>query len=51
MKGFATGKTLYKFIDAVLCALNSKLLIGGIFYDLNCANHYILLSKLEVCVT
>ena len=45
-----TNKAIYKLINETLNALNSKLIVGGIFFDLkkafDCLNH-ILLSKLQ----
>jgi hypothetical protein len=46
-----TNKAIYKLIDENLNALNSKLIVGDIFFDLekgvDCLNHDILLSKLK----
>ena len=46
-------KAPYKLLDDVLSALKNKLLVGGIFCDLektfNCLNLDILLLKLEFC--
>jgi hypothetical protein len=48
-KGLSTDKALYKFLDEILCALNDKMHVGGIFCDVATAfvNHDILLSKLN----
>jgi len=47
----STEKASYKLIDDILNALNNRLIVVGIFCDvqkpLNCVNHNILLSKLE----
>jgi len=48
---FTTNNAIYKLVNETLNALNSKLMVGGIFFDLekdfDCLNHNILLSKLQ----
>ena len=47
----STEKAFYKLIDGILDALNNKMMVGGIFCDLqkafDCVNHSILLTKLK----
>jgi hypothetical protein len=47
----STGKASYKLIDEILNVLNNRMMVGGIFCDLqkaiNCVNHNILLTKLD----
>ena len=47
----STEKALYKLIDGILNALNNRMVVGGIFCDLqkafDCVNHNILLTKLK----
>ena len=46
-----TEKAIYKLINETLSALNNKLAVGGIFFDLDkafdCLNHDVLMSKLQ----
>ena len=46
----STNKAIYKLISETLLALNNKISIGGIFFDLekafDCLNYDILISKL-----
>jgi hypothetical protein len=50
-KGLSTDEALYKFLDEILCALNDKMHVVGIFCELteafDCVNHDILLLKLN----
>jgi exonuclease III len=47
----STEKASYRLMDEILKSLNNKLMVGGIFCDLqkafDCVNHNILLTKLE----
>jgi len=47
----STDKASYKLINGILDALNNKMMVGGIFCDLqkafDCVNHNILLTRLK----
>jgi len=40
-------KASFKVLNEILRALNNKLVVGGIFCDLDCVSHDIVLSKLK----
>ena len=48
-----TDKATYKLINEILNALNNKLMVSGIFFNLakafDCLNHDILIPKLQFC--
>jgi len=47
----STNKAIYKLITETLLALNNRIMIGGMFFDLekafDCLNYDILISKLQ----
>jgi hypothetical protein len=53
INNFSTELASYNLINNTLKALNSKMWVGGVFYNLTKAfdyvNHNILLTKLEFC--